>query len=270
MGSERITSPQNPRLKEWVRLRKDGRARREKGEFLLEGRRLVETALALGRVKLLLFSPKLARRGGRAADETLVASLVERARAAGAEAVELSMAAFRKLADCPSPQGVAAIAEIPRADQGALFRGDALLLVACGVGEPGNLGAMMRTAHAAGATGFCTLPPSADLFHPRAVRGSAGAVLALPSARIGEGEFLERARAAGLRLLAAMPRGGSGFREADYSRPVAIAVGSEAHGVPASVAREATAVTIPMRGGAESLNAAAAAAVLVFEAARRG
>jgi TrmH family RNA methyltransferase len=127
---------------------------------------------------------------------------------------------------------------------------------------------MMRSAHAAGATGLAALAPSADLHHPRAVRGSAGAVLSLPALRLKAEEFVSCARGAGVRILAAVPRGGTGFRQADYSRPLAVAVGSEAHGVPDEIAREASAVTIPMREGAESLNAAAAAAVIMFEAAR--
>lgn len=263
MARDRITSPQNPRVKHWVALRKDGKLRREGAEFLVEGRRLVATALALGRVRTFLFSEKYVR-----ADAQGTGALVEQARASGVEAVELSMAAFRKVADCPSPQGAAAVVEMKEVSQQDIFGPDAFLLVACGVQEPGNLGSMMRSGLAAGATGFVALPPSADLFHPRAVRGSAGAVMSLPAARMKADEFLAKAAGSGIRMLAAMPRGGVDFREADYSRPVAIAVGSEAHGVPGEIAARAEGVTIPMPGGTESLNAAAAAAVILFEAAR--
>jgi TrmH family RNA methyltransferase len=259
MARERITSPQNPSVKRWVQLQKDGKLRRERGEFVVEGKRLVSAALELGRVRTFLFSEKYA--GGD--------PLIEKARAAGVEAVELSMAAFRKVADVQSPQGVAAVVgtkEFPAAD---FFCPGAFLLVACGVQDPGNLGSMMRSAHAAGATGFVALPPSTDLHHPRAVRGSAGAVMSLPAARMKAEDFLARAGESGLTVLAAAPRGGVDFREADYSRPVAIAVGSEAHGVPEDIASHGEAVTIPTTGAVESLNAAAAAAVILFEAARR-
>jgi TrmH family RNA methyltransferase len=179
------------------------------------------------------------------------------------------MAAFRKLADVPSPQGVAVVAELPRFSPGDVFGAGALLLVAAGVQEPGNLGSMMRTCLAAGATGFVALAPSADVFHPRSVRGSAGAVLALPSMRMTEEEFLGSAGKTGLRLVAAAPRGGDDFRSADWSRPCALVIGSEGCGVSERLASRSTGVTIPMRGGTESLNAAAAAAVLLFEATKQ-
>jgi len=267
---DRITSPQNPRLKSWRLLQRDGNARRERGEFVLEGRRLVEAALQFGRVKTLLYSEKFIARsgqggGGRPEEDALIGD----ARSQGIECVELSMAAFRKIADVPSPQGVAVVAELPRSVPGDIFGPDALVLVAAGVQEPGNLGSMMRTCLAAGATGLVALTPSADLYHPRAVRGSAGAVLSLPSVRMTEDEFLEAARSSGLRLLAALPRDGADFRSADWSRPCALVIGSEGGGVSETLASLSDGVTIPMRGGTESLNAAAAAAVLLFEAARR-
>jgi TrmH family RNA methyltransferase len=257
---QRITSPRNARLKSWIELQRHGAARREQGRFIVEGRRLVATALAAGAVETLIRSDKLAP------DDPLVAM----AREAGAEVVDISAAAFGKLADVPSPQGIAAVARVAPPEPAELFTGRAFLLVACGIQEPGNLGAMMRSAHAAGATGLVALPPSADLRHPRAVRGSAGAILLLPAARMEEAEFIERAsRVPGMRLLAAEPSGGVSHREADYSRPLAVVIGGEGGGVPETLASRAEAVTIPMREGAESLNAAAAAAVILFEAAGR-
>ena len=274
MTDDRITSPQNPRLKSWRLLQRDGNARRERGEFVLEGRRLVEAALEQGRVKSLLYSEKfIARSGageaGRTDDGPVAAALLGEARAQDIECVELSMAAFRKIADVPSPQGVAVVAALPCHSAADIFRTDALVLVAAGVQEPGNLGSMMRTCLAAGATGLVALAPSADLFHPRAVRGSAGAVLSLPALRMTEDEFLDSVRSSGLRLMAAMPRDGDDFRSADWSRPCAIVIGSEGGGVSERLASLSEGVTIPMRGGTESLNAAAAAAVLLFEATRR-
>ena len=265
--SERITSPQNPRLKSWALLQRDGNARRQRREFVLEGRRLVGAALEFGRVKALLYSEKFIARsgeGGGGEDPVLA-----EARSRGIECVELSMAAFKKLADVPSPQGVAAVAELPSYGAGHVFRPDAFVLVAAGVQEPGNLGSMIRTCRAAGATGLVALSPSADVFHPRCVRGSAGAVLALPLLRMTEEEFLEAARPAGLRLLAAVPREGIDYRSADWSRPCALVIGSEGAGVSEALSSRSVGVTVPMLEGTESLNAAAAAAVLLFEAMRK-
>jgi len=258
MKDERIISPQNERLKSWVKLQKDGTARRERGELVLEGRRLVDTALGTGLVKTFIYSDKFAKGD----------PLVDRAHARGLECLMLSMVAFRKLAHVPSPQGVACVARLPTCDPASLFAGNAFLMVACGVQEPGNLGTMVRSAAAAGATGLVALAPSADLYHPRAVRGSAGAVLALGTARMTEDDFVSRLDEADLNLLCALARDGFDYRSADYARPLAIAVGSEAHGIPQSVLERGTNVTIPMPGGTESLNAATAAALLAFEALR--
>jgi TrmH family RNA methyltransferase len=263
---DRIISPQNPRLKSWRLLQRDGNARRESGAFVLEGRRLVEAALELGRVKTLLYSDKFIAKSGAGVEGE--DGIVADARARGIECVELSKVAFKRLTEVPSPQGVAAIAELPRSSASDIFRPDALILVAAGVQEPGNLGSMVRTCFAAGATGLVALAPSADVFHPRSVRGSAGAVLALPLLRMTEDEFLDAARSSALRLVAAVPRGGDDFRSADWSRPCALVIGSEGGGVSEKIVSRSAGVTIPMQVGTESLNAAASAAVLLFEATR--
>lgn len=262
---ERIASPQNERLRGWIRLQKDGRARREAGSFVLEGRRLVETALGLGKAKTLLYCRHFAG--------DWLESLVDEAERQGLEIIELTSAAFRKLADVPSPQGAAALADVPHSEPADVFRDGALVLAACGVQEPGNLGAMVRSACAAGATGFAAVRPSADITHPRAVRASAGAVLALAALRLAEEEFLDHVRGAGFTVYGAVPpqveSGGEPFRKTRFDRPCVIAVGSEARGLPERIASVSRPVTIPMRGGIESLNAAAAAALLIFEAASR-
>lgn len=267
MTRDRIISPQNPRLKSWLLLQRDGNVRRERREFILEGRRLVEAALEFGRVKTLIYSEKfIARSDASAGGED---GIVADARSREIECVELSMAAFRRLADVPSPQGVAVVAELPSFSESDIFHADALVLVAAGVQEPGNLGSMIRSSLAAGATGLVALAPSADIFHPRSVRGSAGAVLALPLLRMTEDEFLEAARSSAMRLIAAVPREGGDFRSADWSRPCGLVIGSEGGGVSETLVSRSSGVTIPMRGGSESLNAAAAAAVLLFEATRQ-
>ena len=133
--------------------------------------------------------------------------------------------------------------------------------------DPGHR-ALLGVVAGLAATGLVALAPSADVLHPRSVRGSAGAVLSLPALRMTEEEFLAAAREAGVRILAAVPRGGEDFRRVDWSRPCACVVGSEAHGVGDRLAAASRGVTIPMQGPTESLNAAAAAAILLFEATR--
>jgi len=256
---ELISSPQNPHVKDLVRLRKDGEARREQGAFWLEGERATREAVAKGLALELVWSPNLAPDAQ---------DLAERAERAGARVTRVGKDAFRKLADVRAPQGVGAVCRVPEADiDAALGAPGALALVAAGVQDPGNLGALVRTAAAAGAGCVVATPPTCDFYNAKAVRASAGSLLALPCARLDESELLALLEERGVRLVASVPRGGGDYRQADWSRPVALAVGSEAHGVPETLlAASAARVTIPIAEGVESLNAAAAAAILLFAA----
>ena len=260
MNLERIDSTQNQRLKGWIRLLRSAAARRESGEMVLEGPRIVAEALGAGQATVLLLQ----------ADRDDSFPLAREAERLGVEVVALGGAVFRKLSGVPSPQGVACVARMTSVSEGELFLPRSLLLVACGVQDPGNLGTMMRSAAATGCAGLVALPPSADISHPRTARASAGAVLRLPALSMSEEALLAAVRRTGMRLLAALPQGGSDYRTVSYGRPVAVVVGSEAHGIPAAIADRAEPVTIPMAAGTESLNAAVAASLLLFEAARRG
>ena len=163
------------------------------------------------------------------------------------------------------PEGVVALVEAPRF---GLPRGGTLYLVAVGVEKPGNLGAIARTAEAAGAEGLLVAEASADPFNPNAIRASTGAVFTLPIVEVS----LEEGRGLGVALLAAVVGAGGAHSEADLSRPVAIAVGAEDRGLPPAGAEAADGeVSIPIRAGAstESLNASVAAAILLFEAVRQ-
>lgn len=259
MARNLITSPQNERVKYWSKLQRDGNFRREEGKFVLEGGRLVKTALSLGSVSVVMHCPKYAPHP---------CEVVELAQTKGIEVVELGHTAFRKLAEVPAPQGLACLAEMPRFGVEDIFTPEAFVLVAGGVQEPGNLGSMIRTAAAAGATGFVALRPSADLFHARAVRGTMGAILALPALRMSEEEFLTECERTGMGLYAATVRGGTPYDEAKIEAPAGIVIGSEAHGVGAEIMKRANGLSIPMDERVESLNAAAAAAVLMFAARR--
>jgi len=149
--------------------------------------------------------------------------------------------------------------------------GTALLAVAAGVQDPGNLGSILRSADAAGATGFVAVGASADLFHPRTVRASMGAIFRLPVAQENEPDaLLARLRALGIGTLAAHPSAELIYDLCDLRAPVALFLGGEGGGLPADLAQGLdAAVRIPMRPGVESLSVSAAAAVLLFEAARQ-
>lgn len=257
-----ISSPQNERVKEYVALRKDGELRRKLGRFFLEGRRATAEALAAPRVRVLevLYS-----------DHLLGEDLhpVPQAAAQGIKTVRLGGHAFRKAADVRKPQGVAAVAALPEWSEDDLFVGVApLIVVACGLQDPGNLGMLIRSCRAAGGAGLVVLEGTVDPFNAKVVRAAASGLLHLPVLRTTTAEFLRTAAERNVHLIAAETHGEITHRCFDWTRrPAALCIGSEGNGLPEIIRRACReAVRIEMTPGTESLNAAAAATVLLFEA----
>jgi TrmH family RNA methyltransferase len=238
-----ITSPDNPRVKEVLRLRKS-RERRRAGLFVAEGPREVERARRAGLViHATYFAPELL---------------------AWDEGEEVSARVLAKMAYRAEPEGVLAVVEIPQRDVPA----DAtLILIAVGIEKPGNLGAMARTADAAGADALLVADANADPWSPNAIRASTGAVFTLPIAEV----TLDEVRALTLQKIAAVVDASRTYTDVDVAKPTALIVGSEDEGLSdawRAVADEQ--VAIPMRArSADSLNAATTAAVLLFEAVRQ-
>ena len=238
-----ITSVDNPRVKDAVRLR-SSRERRRQGLFLAEGPREVERARAAGlRIVATYFAPSLL---------------------AWDEGDEVSERVLAKMTYRAEPEGVLAVVEAPVHE---LPRGGTLYLVAVGIEKPGNLGAMARTAEAAGADALVVAEAQADAWNPNAIRASTGAVFTLPVVEAS----LDEVKALGVTLVAAVVGAETPYTDADLTAPVAVAVGAEDEGLGARWRDAAdAAVSIPVRGrAADSLNAATAAAVLLFEAVRQ-
>jgi len=263
-----ITSFRNPRVKFLRSLRLRKRRRRE-GCFLIEGIRIVEEALACGApLETLVYAPEL-----------LVS---ERARVLAermepARRLALAGDVFRTLSDRDEPQGIAAVVHIEEHSLATLpLSNDLLIVVAGRLSDPGNLGSIIRTADAAGATGVVVVEPSVDLHDPRTVRATMGSFFALPVVRLADEAALAawyaQIRVSGLSLLvvASSAHGLQVHFDVDYRRPVVLLVGSERHGLSATV-REGADVTVrlPMRGQATSLNVSAATAALVYEVIRQ-
>jgi len=143
--------------------------------------------------------------------------------------------------------------------------------VACGLQDPGNLGTLMRSAAAFGASAFFTLQETVSPFNPKAVRSSAGAIFHLPIlAGLAADELLHRLRAAHVCIVAADRHSSSPLDRADLRGSLAIMVGKEASGLPPEIAREASLLlSIPIRPGMDSVNVATAASVFLYEAARQ-
>lgn len=238
-----ITSVDNPRIKDVVRLRK-GRERRRAGLFVAEGPREVERALAAGlNVVSTYFAPSLIDwPDGEEVSERVLAKMTYRA----------------------EPEGVVAVVEVPQRE---LPANGTLYLAAVAIEKPGNLGALARTAAAAGADALVVADAQADPWNPNAIRASTGAVFTLPVVEA----TLDDVRALAAELVATSTDATTSYAEADLRRPVTIAIGAEDTGLPQPWQDAAAQrITIPIAAGTtDSLNAATAAAVVLFEARRQ-
>lgn len=233
---------------------------------LLDGIHLVEEAVKAGLLveTAAIDEAMLARPEGSA----LANALTE----AGADVVSVTRPVLEALSPVTTPSGIVAIAHRPGYSlEAVLSHPPQLAVVGVDIQDPGNLGAIARTAEAAGATGLVLCGASADPFGWKALRGSMGSLLRLPAvARIPWPEAVAAARAAGVAVVATLPRGGKPPDETDLTGPVAFLLGGEGPGLPPEAAAAAdVAVSILMRPQVESLNVSVAAALLVYEAARQ-
>lgn len=179
---------------------------------------------------------------------------------------------FHRIAQTETPRGIAAFVELPpREIDQALGRPNALALVACGLQDPGNLGSMVRSAQAFGASALLTLRNTVSPFNAKAVRSSAGAIFRLPVfADLDPHSLPERLRRLGLRMVAADRRGSVSLKQVDLREPVALLIGQEAAGLDDELSRLADErAAIVIRRDTDSLNAAAAASIFLYEAARQ-
>jgi TrmH family RNA methyltransferase len=258
-----VTSPANPRVKQLVALRRR-RARDEAGVTLVEGRAEIELALAAGvRPRSLYYCPALADPQG--------SDLAKRARDLGADVVRLSRLVFEKASYREGPDGWLAV--VPGIDTSLahLNPGARPLVLACaGLEKPGNLGAILRTADAAGVSAVIAADPVTDWGNPNVVRASKGALFSVPVASATGAEVLAWIAARSLQLVAATPDASTLVTDADLTGPTVIAVGAEQAGLPADwLERADVSVRIPMFGRADSLNVAASAAIITYEAVRQ-
>lgn len=269
-----ITSTSNPRLKALVALRRR-RTREETGQTLVEGHEEIRLALEAGVTPRTLFvSEELFSPSGRAGSQDIGTQpeLVERLRAAGVEVVRLSPAAYGKASYREGPDGLLAVVESVGMPLSSLRvdRARWLGLVAQGVEKPGNLGAMLRTADAAGVEAVIAADPVTDWGNPNTVRASKGTVFSVPVASDSTATVLAWLGAHGIPLVAATPDTETMHTQVDYRGPVAVAVGAEKTGLTdEALAAAEHRVRIPMAGRVNSLNVATSAAIIVYEAVRQ-
>ncbi len=260
-----ITGFSNPTVK-FLRGLREKKHRKASGKFLAEGLRLLTDARACGTL------PELLVMCSSREAHPLLAELEAAVLAAGGEVIETSADILAKITGKDNPQAVCGVfAEFDTA-LAALDRSAApIWLVAQGLRDPGNLGTMLRTGDAVGAGGLILLDDCADPFSVEAVRASMGAVFTQAIALARWEEFLPWLRAGpgcelGGQLVAASLREAVPYRGAPYQAPCFVMVGNESRGLPEDYELACDLkVTMPMRGRADSLNAAVAAAVLAYE-----
>ena len=262
-GREVISSLQNPRVKGLVRLR-SRRERERENAFLVEGYRELRRAAAWkGHWRVIYFCPSLFLGG----NEPRLLSQV----GADIEAIEVTEPVFRKVSYRDRPEGLLAVLRRPPLRLSELRPGPSpLVLVVEAAEKPGNLGAMLRTAEAAGADAVIVADSVTDVFNPNVVRASLGSLFTLPVAVTTGPQALQWLKAHGLKVIAGSPRAGRLCWEADLREGTALVIGAEQHGLSDLWMSGADRrVRIPMSGTVDSLNAASAAAVMLFEARRQ-
>lgn len=253
-----VTSADNAAVKAARRLAR-ARERGTTGDLLVEG---PHAALAgLGHLRRLFVTSEAADRE---------AGLVAAAEASGVDVCEVSPPLLASLATTTSPQGVVGVAHLDLASVEAVLGAGGLAVVLLDAREPGNVGAAIRTADAAGADGLVLAGTCADPRNAKAVRASAGSLFRLPVAVTGWNEVVAAAAVGGAWMVATAGSGSVVHTDVDLRARTAVVFGNEAHGLPDDAQQACDVVArIPLHGGAESLNLAAAVAVVAFEAARQ-
>jgi RNA methyltransferase, TrmH family len=261
---ERITSLQNPRVKQLVKLR-DRRDRDEAGLFLVEGYRQIRRALEKNiQLTELYFSPEWFMGENEPA-------LIEQARAAGAQLFELSKEAFAKCAYRDRPDGLLAVAPQWKNSLTDLkLSPTPFLLVVESIEKPGNLGTILRSADAGGCDGVVVCDAVTDIFNPNVVRASTGVLFSVPIV-VAESTVVHAwLKDKGIRTAATTPHTTNIYTQTDLRGPLAIVMGSEQYGLSEFWMKGAdTLVRIPMAGQADSLNVAMATIITLFEAVRQ-
>jgi TrmH family RNA methyltransferase len=252
-----ITSTQNPHVKAVRALQTRKRAREQEQAFVIEGLHLArEAVVAEAQARLVLYTEDLDARG-----RGLVNSLAK----LGAETETVSPSVMAACSGTETPPGLVAIVQAPLLHPPSHLD---LALVLDGVSDPGNLGTMLRTALAAGVQLVVLTGDTVDPFNPKVVRAAAGAHFHLPMHSVTPADL--PASVEGLDLWLAEARSGVPHAQVDWRSPCALIIGSEAHG-PSEAVRELPArrVHVPTAQQSESLNAAVATGVLLFEIARQ-
>ena len=259
---EHITSLQNPRVKRFMRLRDKSSARRKDGVFCVEGMREISHCLGSGyEIETLFFAPSIA---GMSPEDILSGHPCP-------FVISVTEAIYARMALRGDTEGAVAIFNTREKTLRDLnLPPTPLLAILESVEKPGNLGAVLRSADAAGVDAVIVCDPLTDIYNPNLIRASLGAVFTVPCVTCSSAECISFLRANSIQILTAQLQDSSLYYDTDMRRPTAIVLGTEATGL-SQIWRDAAAahIRIPMLGELDSLNVSVSAAILMFEAVRQ-
>ena len=255
---ETITSAQNPKIKNLLLLQEKSRARREQGLFVVEGRRELEHCLGAGfAIRTVFVCPEIF-----STESDLFSNL---------SVIEIPEQLYRKVAYRESTEGIIAEVEYKSLKLEDLkLPENPLVMVLESVEKPGNLGAVLRSADAAGVDAVIFCDPLTDLYNPNLIRASIGAIFTVPTVAASSEETIAFLKARGIQILTAQLQDSSLYYDVDMRRGTALVMGTEATGLTGLWRQAASAhIRIPMLGRLDSLNVSVSAAILLFEAVRQ-
>jgi TrmH family RNA methyltransferase len=260
-----ITSLQNTRVKDAIRLR-NARHRQRHGRIIIDGMRELSRAIQSGvrMIEIFICNSLLTCEESHSILKTL--------ETCGGEILAVSETVFQKMAFGSRAEGVLGVAEMPHTtlQDIKLPKINSIVAVLEGVEKPGNIGAVLRSADAAGVSALILSDARTDLYNPNAIRASLGTIFTVPVCEATSEETIAWLRENKISIVAARVNGSVPYTEIDYRGPTAIVLGSEADGLSSAwTAADIKAIRLPMLGIADSLNVSAAAAIIFYEALRQ-
>ena len=257
-----ITSGSNAKVKELVKLQKNHKERKKSGLFVAEGEKLIREAALHGKLQAVYVSETVYRK----------ADLGQKAFFGDLSCEVVADSVFNDIADTVTPQGFLGVVEQPGYSLGQIAQEkEKGILLLDGLRDPGNMGTILRTAEGAGMSGVILSRDSVDMFNPKVVRATMGAIFRMPFCYVEDlAGTVSYLRSRGIPVYGTRMEGSLLYDEVDYRAGAGIVVGNEAKGISENVLKQLTgSVRIPMAGKLESLNAAVSAAILMYEMARQ-
>ena len=261
MRIETITSAQNPKIKNLLLLQEKSKARKEQGLFVVEGRRELEHCLEAGFELQTLY----------VCDEIIDSAVIPSVATESVQVINVPGFLYGKIAYREGTEGIIGVVKVKeRTLEDLQLPENPLVVVLESVEKPGNLGAVLRSADAAGADAVIICDPLTDLWNPNLIRASIGAVFTVPTVAAPSAEVIPWLKARGIRILTAQLQDSEWYYETPMTGPTALVMGTESTGLTDAwrVAADAH-IRIPMLGRLDSLNVSVSAAILLFEAVRQ-